>query len=151
MKQHNNTLTIKKVEKWHIFRGWKHGCKEDFWKEEGSVKFLFAFDEAYTLIKWKIDYLNPSKRVVEERFKLSKPFYLLNTVNMDMNRKLRYVPALEESEDLHYFFNMEDLCGVHYDYLLMKLKGKTRTCYRNGCKQAYCGKSFIHLKKESQN
>ncbi|CAG8760407.1 14955_t:CDS:2 [Gigaspora margarita] len=47
---------------------------------------------------------------------------------MNMNRKLRYVPALEESEDLQHFFNMEDLCGVHYDYLLMKLKAVFGSC-----------------------
>ncbi|CAG8462437.1 27206_t:CDS:2 [Dentiscutata erythropus] len=111
---------------------------------ESSVKCLFVFNEAYTLVKQKvgdeilfyyvrralkhlpknaeifaifmstysnisnflpISYLDLSKRVAEEGAQLFKPFYLLGTVDMnidimDLNTEIK----LEMSEDLQHFF-----------------------------------------------
>ncbi|CAG8744728.1 17293_t:CDS:2, partial [Dentiscutata heterogama] len=115
-------------------------------KREGPVKYLFAFDEASTLVGNKDGsknvgkispfyyirralillpkgagifavftdthsnistfspayYLDPSKRVAEEKFKLFAPFYLLDTTDMNVN--LREVKTLKESEDPRHFF-----------------------------------------------
>ncbi|CAG8854769.1 20013_t:CDS:1, partial [Gigaspora margarita] len=111
-----------------------------------SVKYLFAFDEARTLISKNdgiksvgknslfyyirralillpkeagifaiftdthsnisnfspVSYLDPSKRVAEEGFILFEPFYLLDTVDMNVNFKK--VMTLKESADPHHFF-----------------------------------------------
>ncbi|CAG8763849.1 12018_t:CDS:1, partial [Dentiscutata heterogama] len=116
-------------------------------EREGPVKYLFAFDEARTLVGKKggsknvgnnssfyyirralihlpkvsgifavftdthsnisifspASYLDPSKRVAEEEgFRLFAPFYLLDTVDMNVNFK--EVMTLKESEDPRHFF-----------------------------------------------
>ncbi|CAG8772474.1 11839_t:CDS:1, partial [Racocetra fulgida] len=124
----------------------KYLVKKKHIERKGSVKYLFAFDEAHTLISKNdgnksvgknslfyyirralillpkeagifaiftdthsnisnfspVSYLDPSKRVAEEGFILFEPFYLLDTVDMNVNFKK--VMTLKESADPQHFF-----------------------------------------------
>ncbi|CAG8855418.1 18557_t:CDS:1, partial [Gigaspora margarita] len=153
----------------------------------GSVKCLFAFDEARTLVNQKAEgetlfyyvrralkllpknvgifaiftdthsyisnfspvyYLDPSKRVAEEGSQLFKPFYLLDTVDINVDREFRYVPTLEESEDPQHFFQYgRPLWGA----LLSpsdEVEGfKPERVIELAIDKLIGGKSFIHWKK----
>ncbi|CAG8841880.1 12447_t:CDS:2, partial [Gigaspora margarita] len=70
---------------------------------EGSGIFAVFTDTHSNISNFSpTSYLDPSKRVAEEGYLLFAPFYLLDT--MDMNVKFKEVMTLKESEDPQHFF-----------------------------------------------
>ncbi|CAG8826329.1 32652_t:CDS:2, partial [Racocetra persica] len=93
----------------------KYLVDNKFIRRKGSVKYLFAFDEARILSRdfcniysihsnisdfSPVSYHDPSLTISERGVQLFEPFHLLDTVDMNVKE----IITLKESEDPHHFF-----------------------------------------------
>ncbi|CAG8615426.1 4717_t:CDS:2, partial [Dentiscutata heterogama] len=105
--EHRMANIIPDLMKYQLNRTMAKGINKYFDRQKiiiggGSVKCLFVFDEACILVNQKVE-------IAKEGSQLFKPFYLLDTVDINMemintNREFKYVSKLKESENPQYFF-----------------------------------------------
>ncbi|CAG8464573.1 26462_t:CDS:2 [Dentiscutata erythropus] len=130
-------------------------------KQKGSVKCLFAFDEARTMVNKKVEketlfyYIRRALKLIHKKSRgrgvsLFELFYLLDTV--DINTDFKQVPILKDSEDPQHFFQYgRSLWGALLSPSSETKEFKPERIIELAMDKLIGGKSFILWKKESQN